>query len=165
MAQPDREVFAVIGDGSYLMLNHEIVTSVQEGVKITVVLLDNQGFQCIHNLQRSLGSAGFGNEFRRRDEKTGRLTGPEVGVDFVANARSLGAAAFAASTAEELERALADARAEARTAIVSVPIEPCTPLPGYSWWDVPVAEESESADVKAARKAYEKALRERRFHH
>jgi 3D-(3,5/4)-trihydroxycyclohexane-1,2-dione acylhydrolase (decyclizing) len=165
MAQPDREVFAVVGDGSYLMLNHEIVTSVQEGLKITVVLLDNQGFQCIHNLQRSLGSAGFGNEFRRRDEATGRLTGPDVGVDFVANARSLGAAAFAASGAEDLERALAAARAEPRTALVYVPVEPGTPLPGYSWWDVPVAEESESADVRAARKAYEKARRERRFHH
>ena len=91
MARPDREVYAVVGDGSYLMLNHEIVTSVQEGRKITVVLLDNHGYQCIHNLQRSCGSAGFGNEFRHRDAGTGRLTGENVTVDFVANARSLGA--------------------------------------------------------------------------
>ena len=165
MARPDREVFAVLGDGSYLMLNHEIVTSVQEGVKITIVLLDNQGYGCIHNLQCSLGSAGFGNEFRHREEKTGRLTGASVPVDFVANAKSLGASAFAASGPEDLVRALEAARAETRTAVVYVPIEPRTPVPGYSWWDVPVAEESESSDVKAARKAYEKALRARRFHH
>ena len=165
MARPDREVFAVVGDGSYLMLNHEIVTSVQEGVKITIVLLDNQGYQCIHNLQRSLGSAGFGNEFRRREEKTGRLTGESMAVDFVANARSLGAAAFAAAGAEDLRKALDEARKETRTSVVYVPVEPGTPLPGYSWWDVPVAEESESSDVQAARKGYEKALRARRFHH
>ncbi len=86
MARPDREVYAVLGDGSYLMLNHEIVTSLQEGHKITVVLLDNHGYQCIHNLQRSCGSGGFGNEFRHRDPGSGRLTGENVTVDFVANA-------------------------------------------------------------------------------
>ena len=88
-----------------------------------------------------------------------------MAVDFVANARSLGAAAFAAAGAEDLQRALDEARKETRTSVVYVPIEPSTPLPGYSWWDVPVAEESESSDVKAARKGYEKALRARRFHH
>jgi 3D-(3,5/4)-trihydroxycyclohexane-1,2-dione acylhydrolase (decyclizing) len=165
MARPDREVYAVVGDGSYLMLNHEIVTSLQEGRKITVVLLDNQGYQCIHNLQRSLGSGGFGNEFRRREEATGRLTGAAVAVDFAANARSLGAKAFSAATEAELAKALEQARKEPGTCVICVPIEPCTPLPGYSWWDVPVAAESESADVRAARKAYEKALRARRFHH
>ena len=165
MARPEREVYAVVGDGSYLMLNHEIVTSIQEGHKITVVLLDNQGYQCIHNLQRSLGSHGFGNEFRRREEGTGRLTGETVAVDFAANARSLGASAFTASTEDELVRALEQARKETASCVVYVPIEPCTPLPGYSWWDVPVAEASESADVKAARKEYEKKVRMRRFHH
>src|SRR5439155_2308780 len=89
MAQPEREVYAFVGDGSYLMLNHEIVTWVQEGLKITIVLVDNQGYQCIHNLQRSLGSAGFGNEFRARDRVSSRLEGDYVAVDFVANARSL----------------------------------------------------------------------------
>jgi 3D-(3,5/4)-trihydroxycyclohexane-1,2-dione acylhydrolase (decyclizing) len=165
MARPDHEVYAVIGDGSYLMLNHEIVTSLQEDRKITVLLLDNHGYQCIHNLQRSCGSGGFGNEFRERDAQSGRLTGENVTVDFVANARSLGAAAFSAGTAEELVRALEHARAEARTCLIYVPIEPRTPLPGYSWWDVPVAEESESADVQAARRAYQKALRSRRFYY
>jgi 3D-(3,5/4)-trihydroxycyclohexane-1,2-dione acylhydrolase (decyclizing) len=165
MARPDREVYAVVGDGSYLMLNHEIVTSLQEARKITIVLLDNHGYQCIHNLQRSCGSGGFGNEFRRREAKTGRLTGENVTVDFVANAKSLGAAAYAAATPEELTRALEQARAETRTTLVYVPIEPQTPLPGYSWWDVPVSEESEAKDVQAARRAYEKAVRKRRFYY
>ena len=98
MARPDREVYAVLGDGSYLMLNHEIVTSLQEGHKITVVLLDNHGYQCIHNLQRSCGSGGFGNEFRQRDAGTGRLTGENVTVDFVANARAWARRAFAAAS-------------------------------------------------------------------
>ena len=165
MARPDREVYAVVGDGSYLMLNHEIVTSLQEGMKITVVLLDNHGYQCIHNLQRSCGSDGFGNEFRQRDAGTGRLTGAIVTVDFVANARSLGAAAFAAGTEEELVRALDQARQETRTCLVYVQVEPSTPLPGYSWWDVPVSAESESAEVQAARRAYQKSLRARRFYY
>jgi 3D-(3,5/4)-trihydroxycyclohexane-1,2-dione acylhydrolase (decyclizing) len=165
MARPDREVYAVLGDGSYLMLNHEIVTSLQEGHKITVVLLDNHGYQCIHNLQRSCGSGGFGNEFRQRDPGTGRLTGANVTVDFVANARSLGAAAFSAGSEDELSRALDQAKQETRTCLIYVQVEPKTPLPGYSWWDVPVAAESESAEVQAARRAYQKALRSRRFYH
>jgi len=165
MAHPEREVYAVVGDGSYLMLNHEIVTSLQEGHKITVVLLDNHGYQCIHNLQRACGSDGFGNEFRERDPQSGRLTGENVSVDFPANARSLGAAAFVASTEDELARALDQARQETRTCLVYVPIEPRAPLAGYSWWDVPVAEESASADVQAARRAYQKAQRSRRFYY
>jgi len=165
MARPDRDVYAFVGDGSYLMLNHEIVTSVQEGLKITIVLVDNQGYQCIHNLQRSLGSAGFGNEFRARDGASSRLQGEYVAVDFVANARSLGAAAFAAEDEEGLVRALAEARQQPRTCLVYVPVERTTPLPGSSWWDVPVAEVSESRAVAAARQAYVESLKKRRFHH
>jgi 3D-(3,5/4)-trihydroxycyclohexane-1,2-dione acylhydrolase (decyclizing) len=161
MAHPAREVYALVGDGSYLMLNHEIVTSVQEGRKITVVLLDNHGYQCIQNLQRSCGSAGYGNEFRVRDG--GALTGAYVAVDYVANARSLGAWAATARTEEELRRALADARGQERTAVIHVPVEPSTPLPGYSWWDVAVAETSESPAVRAARAEYEQARRRERY--
>jgi 3D-(3,5/4)-trihydroxycyclohexane-1,2-dione acylhydrolase (decyclizing) len=162
MAQPAREVYALVGDGSYLMLNHEIVTSVQEGRKITLVLLDNHGYQCIHNLQRACGSAGFGNEFRSRAGDAG-LQGAFVEVDYVANARSLGAWAASARTADEVRAALLEARAQERTAVVHVPVEPSTPLPGYSWWDVPIAEESESPAVRGARAAYEEARRRERF--
>ena len=165
MARPEREVYAFLGDGSYLMLNHEIVTSLQERRKITLVLLDNGGFQCIHNLQRSCGSAGFGNEFREREEGTGRLTGPLATVDYVANARSLGAAAFRADTEPALREALEAARRESRTSVVYVPVEPSTPLPGFSWWDVPVAEASDQDAVRKAREVYVKALERRRFHY
>ncbi len=165
MARPDREVYAVLGDGSYLMLNHEIVTSLQEGHKITVVLLDNHGYQCIHNLQRSCGSGGFGNEFRRRDSGSGPPDRRERDRRLRGQRASLGARAFAAGTEEELVRALDQARQETRTCLVYVPVEPTTPLPGYSWWDVPVAAESESAEVQAARRAYQKALRSRRFYY
>jgi 3D-(3,5/4)-trihydroxycyclohexane-1,2-dione acylhydrolase (decyclizing) len=165
MARPEREVYAFVGDGSYLMLNHEIVTSVQEGLKITIVLVDNQGYQCIHNLQRSLGSGGFGNEFRARDAASHRLEGDFVGVDFVANARSLGAATFSAEDEAGLVQALADARRERRTCLVYVPVERSTPLPGFSWWDVPVAEVSESKGVRKARDGYVDALKKRRFHY
>jgi 3D-(3,5/4)-trihydroxycyclohexane-1,2-dione acylhydrolase (decyclizing) len=165
MARPEREVYAFVGDGSYLMLNHEIVTAVQEGRKITVVLVDNHGYQCIHGLQRSCGSHGFGNEFRAREASTGRLTGDPVAVDYVANARSLGAVALCADTEEGLVRALQEARAQDRTCLVYVPIEPSTPIPGYSWWDVPVAEVSETKEVGPARDAYREAKKKQRFHY
>ena len=165
MAAPGREVYALVGDGSYLMLSQEIVTSVQEGRKITLVLFDNHGYDCIHNLQRSCGSAGFGNEFRRRDAASQRLDGPVVPVDFVANAKSLGAVTFCAESEDSLRRALAQAREQAGTVLVYVPVEPHTPLPGYSWWDVPVSQASDAEAVRAARGRYEEALRKRRFHY
>jgi 3D-(3,5/4)-trihydroxycyclohexane-1,2-dione acylhydrolase (decyclizing) len=165
MARPEREVYALVGDGSYLMLSQEIVTSVQEGRKITLVLFDNHGYDCIHNLQTGCGSAGFGNEFRQRDARSSRLEGPVVPVDFAANAKSLGAATFCAESEDGLRRALAQARQETRTSLVYVPVEPHTPLPGYSWWDVPISESSESEAVRAARARYEEALTKRRFHY
>jgi 3D-(3,5/4)-trihydroxycyclohexane-1,2-dione acylhydrolase (decyclizing) len=165
MARPEREVYAFLGDGSYLMLNHEIVTSVQEGLKITVVLNDNHGYQCIHGLQRSCGSHGFGNEFRLRDGSTGRLTGEPVEVDYVANARSLGAVALCADSEEGLVRALAEARQQDRTCLIYVPVEPRASIPGFSWWDVPVAEVSETKEVRHAREDYlEKKKKERYYY-
>jgi len=165
MARPERDVYALVGDGSYLMLSQEIVTSVQEGRKITLVLFDNHGYDCIHNLQKGCGSAGFGNEFRQRDARTSRLEGPVLPVDFAANAKSLGAATFCAESEDGLRRALFQARQETRTSLVYVPVEPHTPLPGYSWWDVPISESSESEKVRAARARYEEALTKRRFHY
>jgi 3D-(3,5/4)-trihydroxycyclohexane-1,2-dione acylhydrolase (decyclizing) len=165
MAQPERDVYALVGDGSYLMLSQEIVTSVQEGRKLTLVLFDNHGYDCIHNLQCSCGSAGFGNEFRARDAASSRLAGPVVPVDYVANARSLGAATFCADGEESLRRALAQARAEKRTTLVYLPVEPRTPLPGYSWWDVPVAAAADTPAVREARARYEQGVARRRFHY
>ena len=165
LAEPSREVYAFVGDGSYLMLNHEIVTSIQEGKKITVVLVDNHGFQCIHNLQRGTGGDSFGNEFRRRAGRSGRLEGDFVEIDFAANAESLGARAFTASTEAELVEALGLARREKGTCLVYVPVEPRTGLPGFSWWDVPVAEVSPARGNRAARRAYLKGLARRRLYY
>ena len=164
LARPEREVYAVLGDGSYLMLNSEIMTSIQEGLKITIVLLDNHGYQCIHGLQRNCGGAGFGNEFRRRDSRTKRLTGSTLDVDFAANAASLGAAAWVANDRPSLIRALAEARRERRTSLICVPVDHSRTVPGYSWWDVPVAEVSKSPETRKARARHLDEKASRRFY-
>jgi 3D-(3,5/4)-trihydroxycyclohexane-1,2-dione acylhydrolase (decyclizing) len=155
LARPERDVYALVGDGSYLMLHGEIVTSLQEAVKITVVLIDNGGYQCIHALQGSCGGRSFGNEFRAR--ANGRLDGPFVSIDYAANARSLGAAAFTVETEVELVDALASAGRERRSTLIHVRTEPSPPTPSYAWWDVPMATESEVAGVRAARARYDAA--------
>src|ERR687883_93851 len=164
MADPSREVFVMVGDGSYLMLNSEIVTSLQEGYKLTIVLVDNSGFQCIRGLQMSTGSPAFGNEFRYRDQGSGRLEGDYIPIDFVKNAQSLGARAYYATSRDELRRALAAAARETQTVLIHVPVDVDARVPGYEgWWDVPVAEVSAEAGVQSARKAYEDARQKQRF--
>jgi 3D-(3,5/4)-trihydroxycyclohexane-1,2-dione acylhydrolase (decyclizing) len=153
MARPEREVYALVGDGSYLMLHTEIVTSIQEGLKITVILLDNGGYQCIHGLQQACGGRSFGNEFRSRDGQ-GRIDGTFVSIDFVQNARSLGAVAMRADTEAELVTALETAHRESSTTLIHVPVEAEARLPGWAWWDVPVAEVSDVQSVQAAREQY-----------
>jgi 3D-(3,5/4)-trihydroxycyclohexane-1,2-dione acylhydrolase (decyclizing) len=165
LADPAREVYAFLGDGSYLMLNHEIVTAIQEGLKITVVLNDNQSFGCIHNLQRACGGRSFGNEFRHRSRRTGRLEGPALPVDFAANARSLGATVYTAVDAASLRRALTAARDQPNTCFIYVPISPDSNVRGYSWWDVPPAEVSGVAGVRDARARYDQAVKRRRFYY
>ena len=163
LATPEREVYAFLGDGSYLMLNHEIVTAVQEGLKITVVLNDNRAFGCIHNLQRACGGRSFGNEFRLRNRRSGRLDGAKMAVDYVANARSLGATVFAAKDAPSFREALAAARGEAKTCFIYVPVTPDSVMQSYAWWDVPPAAVSGVSTVKAARRRYERAVQRQRF--
>ena len=164
LACPEREVYALLGDGSWLMLSTELATSVQEGRKITAVMLDNGGYQCIHNLQRACGGESFGNEFRARGG-SGRLDGGRVGVDYPANAASLGARTFVARTEAELTAALAAAKAETRSCFVYVPLEKVEPLPGWSWWDVPVAETSASPKTRKARQEYLDAKAKQRFYY
>ncbi|MFZ0636070.1 MAG: 3D-(3,5/4)-trihydroxycyclohexane-1,2-dione acylhydrolase (decyclizing) [Candidatus Acidiferrales bacterium] len=163
MAAPDREVYVMVGDGSYLMMAQEIHTSIQEGVKLNIVLLDNHGFGSIGALSESCGSGGFGTQFRFR--KDGKLEGNTVNVDFVANARSLGAEASRVRTLDELRQALVAARATPRTTVTVIEVDRNARVPGYeSWWDVPVAEVSEMESVRSARENYEKGVkRERRF--
>ncbi|HYO59096.1 3D-(3,5/4)-trihydroxycyclohexane-1,2-dione acylhydrolase (decyclizing) [Archangium sp.] len=163
LARPEREVYALVGDGSYLMLSQELLTSVQEGAKLTVVLLDNHGYQCIHNLQRGSGGRSFGNEFRAR--RGGRLEGEVLAVDYVKNAESLGARTFTATTAGELSRALREARAVPSSCLIYVPLESSAGLPSTSWWDVPISEVSTVPSVREKRAAYEAARKKQRFHY
>lgn len=165
LADRRREVYALLGDGSYLMLNHEIVTAVQERLKITVVLVDNHGFGSIHNLQRACGGRSFGNEFRHRVSRSGRLEGSPVAVDYAANARSLGATVFTATNPSEFLAALNAARDEANTCLIYVPVTTDSVMKDYAWWDVPPSETSQLPSVRAARKRYNRATRKQRFHH
>ncbi|RXZ82884.1 3D-(3,5/4)-trihydroxycyclohexane-1,2-dione acylhydrolase (decyclizing) [Paenibacillaceae bacterium] len=159
LAEPEREVYALVGDGSYLMLHSELVTSLQEGRKITVLLFDNHGYQCIHNLQRGHGSDGFGNEFRYREPETGRYTGQPLPIDFAAHAASLGAAAYKADTAEQLREALLKAKQETRSTLIEIPVVPGTNTDGYeSWWNVGVPAVSESEKVVKAHEAMNEQL-------
>ncbi len=162
MADPAREVYVLVGDGSYLMLAQEIVTSLQEGYKLNIVLLDNHGFSSIGALSRSCGNDGMGTNYRyRRGEK---YDGDVLPVDFIANAASLGAWAVRATTAEELQAALVLGRKQAKTSVVVIETSYDEKVPGYeSWWDVPIAEVSERDSVKASRQNYEKARGKERF--
>jgi 3D-(3,5/4)-trihydroxycyclohexane-1,2-dione acylhydrolase (decyclizing) len=161
MADPSREVYVLVGDGSYLMMAQEIVTSLQEKIKLNIVLFDNHGFSSIGGLSRAVGSGGFGTEYRYREEG---LTGPVIPIDFAANAASLGAYAVSARTYEQLGAALADAKKQDRTSVVVVETDYNDRVPGYhSWWDVPIAEVSESQAVRAAREAYIEAIKKERY--
>ncbi len=165
LADPSREVFVFLGDGTYLMMPSEIVTSVQEGVKIIIVLVDNHGFASIGSLSRSLGQQGFGTSYRARSQASGQLDGDLLKVDYVANARSLGAHALKADTLDGLKKALEEAKAADRTTVIVVETDPSKGVPGYdSWWDVAVAEVSEMDSVRKARAAYEEARRRERHH-
>ena len=165
MAAPEREVYVMVGDGSYLMMNSEIVTSIQEGYKLTIVLINNHGYSSIGGLSESVGSAGFGTRYRYRNPDTGQLDGEKLPVDFAANARSMGAAVFEVGDLPELVAALAQAKKQDHTTVISVETDPEVRVPGYeSWWDVPVAEISGMAAVQEAFAAYDKGTdKERHF--
>jgi 3D-(3,5/4)-trihydroxycyclohexane-1,2-dione acylhydrolase (decyclizing) len=156
LAQPERRVYVMVGDGSYLMMAQEIATAVQEGLSVTILVLDNHGFSSIGGLSQSVGCAGFGTRYRRRTG-SGELDGACVDVDFVANAASMGAHAVRAATRAQIEAALADARTRDGVNVIVVPVDGDQHVEGYeSWWEVPVAEVSPLASVQRARKEYEK---------
>jgi 3D-(3,5/4)-trihydroxycyclohexane-1,2-dione acylhydrolase (decyclizing) len=156
LAAPDREVYVLVGDGSYLMLSSELVTAVQEGIKLVVVLVQNHGFGSIGALSRSVGTQGFGTSYRYRDPRSGQLDGEFLPVDLAANAASLGASVLRAGSVGELREALAAARAAERTTVVHVETDPAVPSPdSQAWWDVPVAEVSALETVSDARASYE----------
>jgi 3D-(3,5/4)-trihydroxycyclohexane-1,2-dione acylhydrolase (decyclizing) len=163
LAEPGREVVVMVGDGSYLMMNSEIVTAIGEGIRLTIVLVDNHGYQCILGLQRAVGVSDFGNELRYRDQTTKQLTGDYIPVDFVKHAESMGAHAILARSAEELKKALHDARNDDRVTVIVVPVDPEKRMPGMgTWWDVPVAEVSTEEKTRKTREDYEKATENQR---
>lgn len=159
MACPDREIYVMVGDGNYLMNNHEIITAIQEGIKMTIVLLDNHGFKSIGSLSESIGSNRFGTQYRFRNEKSGQLDGANLPVDFAANARSLGAHVIQADTISSLHRALAEAATCEKTTVIVIETDGRKGVDGYAWWEVPVAEVSEMDSV---RKAYEEYLEQKK---
>jgi 3D-(3,5/4)-trihydroxycyclohexane-1,2-dione acylhydrolase (decyclizing) len=170
MAAPEREVYVMCGDGSYLMMNSEIVTSIQEGYKLTVVLVDNSGFSSIGALSRSVGSQGFGTHYRyRKNGSIGLDSEEEPGevlpVDLATNAESLGAHVLRTTSVDDLRGALKEAKAVDRSVVIHIPVDRYESVPDYeSFWDVPVAEVSEMETVMAARKEYaENRKAERRY--
>jgi 3D-(3,5/4)-trihydroxycyclohexane-1,2-dione acylhydrolase (decyclizing) len=163
MADPGREVYVMVGDGSYLMMAQEIATAVTEGFKLNIVVVDNHGFSSIGGLSQACGTEGFGTQYRYR--ASGSLSGDVAPVDFGANAKSLGAQAVRARTREELRDALRAMRGHERTSVVVVETDIECRVPGYeSWWDVPIAEVSEVPAVRKARETYEAARRKERHH-
>ena len=170
MAAPEREVYSLVGDGSYLMLNEAIATSLQERAKLVVVLVDNHGYASIGGLSRSLGTDGFGTQFRQPKDGSRGLDGerdpaPLLATDLAANAQSLGAQVIRARGIAELREALAAAKKIDRTVVIHIEVDRYASVPSYeSWWDVPVAEVSGPASVRDARAAYEKAKQKQRRH-
>jgi 3D-(3,5/4)-trihydroxycyclohexane-1,2-dione acylhydrolase (decyclizing) len=164
VADPSREVYAYVGDGTYLMMPSELVTAVQEGIKLIVVVADNHGFASIGGLSQSLGSGGFGTRFRQRDDATDQLEGRPLPIDYAANARSLGADAVCVSSLVHFRQALQQARQSERTTVIVVETEREVRVPGYeSWWDVAVAEESSMDSVRQARRDYDEARKQERY--
>jgi 3D-(3,5/4)-trihydroxycyclohexane-1,2-dione acylhydrolase (decyclizing) len=164
MAKPASEVYVMVGDASFLMMFSEIATAVQEGQKLNIIVVDNHGFSSIGGLSQSIGSGGFGTDYRLRRAESGALDGDYVAVDFVALATGMGARAVRARTHEEVAAAVADMRRHERTSVVVVEVDKEMRVPGYeSWWDVQISEVSELASIRQARALYEEGrVKERR---
>jgi 3D-(3,5/4)-trihydroxycyclohexane-1,2-dione acylhydrolase (decyclizing) len=167
LAEPDRQVIVLVGDGSYLMLAQELVTAVQERLQLTIVLVDNRGFSSIGGLSRSVGADGFGTQYRRRTEGSLGLDSQDLleplPVDLAANAASLGARVVRARTPDDVRDAVVAAGEVAGPTVVHVEVDRYAAVPGYeTWWDVPVAEVSAVPAVQAARSDYEQQRRGQR---
>jgi len=151
MAEPDKEVYAMVGDGSYMMLHSELITSIQERKKINVLLFDNAGFGCINNLQMGNGMGSFGTEFRQRQSETNQLDGNIMPIDFARNAAAYGVVTYSVSTMEELTHALEDAKKQNVSTLIDIKVLPKTMTDGYdAWWHVGVAEVSNKTSIQQA---------------
>lgn len=161
MAAPERDVYVLVGDASYLMMAQEIVTALQEHIKLNIVIFDNHGFSSIGGLSRACGSGGFGTEYRYRSEGG---EGAVIPIDFVKNAVSLGACGMRATTREEVTEALHASLKHPQTSVVVIETDYSDRVGGYeSWWDVPIGEVSEMESVQAARRAYEVEKQKERY--
>lgn len=165
MAEPGKEVYAFVGDGSYMMLHSELPTSIQEHKKINIILFDNMAFGCINNLEMEHGMDSFGTEFRFRNEKSGKLDGGLVPVDFAMNAASYGCKTYKVTTAEELKSALTDAKKQERSTLIDIKVLPKTMVHKYgSWWRVGVAQVAKSQRInKVYKEISEKINQARRY--
>jgi len=165
MAGATGEVYVFIGDGTYLINPSELATAGQENLKVTVLLMDNQGFQVIRRLQMAAAGRSFGNEFRERDPATNRLDGEYLAIDFCKHAESMGARAWHVETEEELRSALAEARRETRSCLIHIEIERHIFGPSSDvWWDVAPAEVTEDVETRRLRASYEQGRRSQRYY-
>jgi 3D-(3,5/4)-trihydroxycyclohexane-1,2-dione acylhydrolase (decyclizing) len=156
MAAPDREVFSLVGDGSYLMMAQEIVTAVSENIKLVIVIVQNHGFASIGELSEKLGSQRFGTSYRYRNAESGLLDGEKLPIDLAANAESLGADVIRVKTIDEFREALVRAKKATKVTAVHIETDPLAPIPSSnSWWDVPVSEVAQLDSTQQARKTYE----------
>lgn len=164
LADPSREVFVIVGDGSYLMMPQEIVTSVREGIKLNIILIDNHGFQSIGGLSKGIGGGGFGTHYKYRTA-SGQLDGANLPIDFAANARSLGAQVIVATDLPSLQSALAASKRATQTTVTVIETDREARVPGYeSWWDVALAEVSEIEAVRDAQREYVQAKEKERYY-
>lgn len=171
MADPSREIYVMVGDGSYLMLSQEIVTSIQEGYKLTIVLIDNDGYKSIGSLSRSLGSEGFGTRYLFRNQNSQRIDGDEttinetLPINLADNARSLGAHVIECTDYQSLTNALKNAKSIDKTTVIYTTCDRYQGIDGYGWWEVPVAEISDMKTVDEASKENLKMKKKQRLHH
>ncbi|HLF32622.1 MAG TPA: thiamine pyrophosphate-dependent enzyme, partial [Cyclobacteriaceae bacterium] len=166
LACPDREIYVMVGDGSYLMMPAEIITSIQEGIKLTIILINNHGFASIGGLSRTIGSDGFGTKYVYRDKHTGLPSEKPLPVDLAVNAESLGAHVIKATDIASLKEALKKARTQPETTVIHIETVPERKLAGYgyAWWDVPIAEISEMPGVNEAYKNYSEKRKDQKYY-
>lgn len=163
LARPSEPVYAMVGDGAYMMLHSELVTSIQEGAKINVILMDNMAFGCINNLQMGNGMGSFGTEMRFRNEGTGHLDGGLIPVDFAKNAESYGCKAFTVKTEEELIKALDAVKKSDVSTLIDIKVLPKTMTDGYeSWWRVGNAEVAKNKAIEAKTREHKGYIQEAR---
>ncbi len=171
MADPNREVYVMIGDGSYLMLAQEIVTSIQENFKLTIILINNHGYKSIGSLSRSLGSGGYGTRFLYRNEQTGIIDGDETNksvtlpVNLASNAKSLGAYVIECKTFNDIKNALIKAKSIDKTTVIYTECDRHQDIEGHAWWEVSISEVSKMKNVQKAYKEYIKHKKNQKFYY